>query len=380
MTDNRLREIIERAGSWTSAYVDGDGPRPRVEEESRERAVGDRLLEIGAPAEDADAIAQALGERRGVASPSARIVLASAGEVVLDESFSGARRGPERLVHGPLPLIVPLLRHESDDTRYLVVEASRDSADIRLETATRGTSSRTQVEGDSDDITKVQAGGWSHANFQRYAESTWKRNQAEVAETVREIVRESRPVFVAVAGDVRARQLLIEELGDLEHTQIVEAGAHTHADGADSAKLDDAIASALEDHARDRIQRIRDGALADNGSAGAEGIPAVLAALQQARVEAVVLDNRMLDADEELLALDAAPWVASDESEMLDANLICRTSAAEALARAAVLTDAELVIEEEPASAEDAPREERPVREPLASLRWPDPDDATEGA
>ena len=373
MTRDRLASIIEAPGPWTSAYVDGDGARPQVEEESRERSVRDRLVEIGAPEEDATAIERALGERSGLASPSARVILACGGEIVVDESFTGARRGAERLHHGPLPLILPLVRHEGTDARYLVVEASRDSADIHLLTAARGGASHTQVDGDSDDITKVQAGGWSHANFQRYAENTWKRNQTEVAEAVREIVREHHPAFVAVAGDVRARQLLIESLGDLEQTRIVEADAHTHADGADSAKLDEAIAHALEDHARERIQWIRDGARADNGSAGAAGTRAVVAALQQARVEALVLDNRMLDDDDELLALDAAPWVASDESEMLDANLICRTSAAEAMARAAVLTDAEVLIEEEPASAADAPREDRPIREPLARLRWADP-------
>ncbi|MBP2437292.1 hypothetical protein [Microbacterium amylolyticum] len=52
--------------------------------------------------------------------------------------------------------------------------------------------------------------------------------------------------------------------------------------------------------------------------------------------------------------------------------VVARISAAEALARAAVLTDARVLIEEEDAESEDEPREARPVTEPTALLRWPD--------
>lgn len=371
MSDSRLVELLGRPGPWTCAYVDGTGMLPQVEEEALRRSVRERLEDAGAPAEDASAIESALESRNGLPSPSARVVLVSAGRVELDQGFVGARTGPERLEHGPVPTILPLLRHLSAATRYLVVETSRDGADIRLETSGRGRSdAESEIEGGSGNLTKVQAGGMAHAAYHRYAENVWKHNQDEVATAVSALIREQHPVFVALSGDVRARQLLSEALTDSERDLIVEVDAHTRAEGADSAELDAVIAESIAERTHAAVNDVRDRAATDNGSGGAEGVAEVVAALQQARVETLLLDARMLDDDRTLLALDAAPWVAADESESLGAAVVDSISAAEALARAAVLTDARVLIEEDEPTAEDAPREDRPVRAPVAVLRW----------
>lgn len=89
-------------------------------------------------------------------------------------------------------------------------------------------------------------------------------------------------------------------------------------------------------------------------------------------MDTLLIDGRMLDDERTLLALDAAPWLASDESESLGAAVIANVPAAEALARAAILTDARVLIEDDEPTAEDAPRESRPVRDPIATLRWAD--------
>ncbi|MCE7482998.1 MULTISPECIES: baeRF2 domain-containing protein [Microbacterium] len=372
-SDSRLAEMLGRPGSWTSAYVDGPSALPQVEEEALRRSVRERLEEAGAPAEDAEAIETALAQRNGLPSPSARVVLASAGRVELDQGFVGARTGPERLDHAPVPTLLPLLRHLGAAMRYLVVETSHDGADIRLETSGRGHSDAdVEIEGYTDDLTKVQAGGWSHARYQRYAENTWKQNQDEVAAAVSDLIRQEHPAFVALSGDVRARQLLAEALTDTERELIVEVDAHTRADGADSTELDAAIARSIAERARSAVSDVRDRAAADSGSGGAEGIAEVTAALQQARVETLLLDGRMQDNERTLLALDAPPWVAGDESESLGTAVVARVPAAEALARAAILTHARVLIEDDEPTADGAPRESRPVREPLAVLRWAD--------
>lgn len=373
MSDPRLVKLLSRPGPWSSAYVDGPSVLPQVEEEALRRSVRERLEEAGAPADDAAAIESALASRNGLPSPSARVVLVSAGRVELDQGFVGARIGPERLDHAAVPTLLPLLRHLGAATRYLVVETSRDGADIHLETSGRGRSDAdAEIEGDTDGITKVQAGGWSHAAYQRYAENTWKKNHDEVAASVSDFIRQEHPAFVALSGDVRARQLLTDALTDTERELIVDVDAHTRADGADSTELDAAIARAIAERDRSIIGELHDRAAADSGSGGAEGIAEVTAALQQARVETLLLDGRMLDDERTLLALDAAPWVAAAESESLGAGVLATVQAAEALARAAVLTDAQVLIEDDEPTADDAPREDRPVRDPVAVLRWAD--------
>nr|WP_314841073.1 Vms1/Ankzf1 family peptidyl-tRNA hydrolase [uncultured Microbacterium sp.] len=372
--DTQLSEILQSPGPWTTVYVDGTGDLPQVEEESRRQSVRERLVDdAGAPEEDAAAAEAALAQPNGLPSPSARIVLVQAGEVKLDRSFAGARLGAELIEYGAVPSFVPLLRHASAATRYIVVETSRDGADIRLETSGRGFSDAvTSVEGDTDSLKKVQAGGWAHARYHRYSENVWKHNQKDVATELSTLIREQQPAFVALAGDVRARQLLGEALTDTERELLIEVDANTRADGADSGELDEAIDRAIDERQRQAISDVRDRAATDSGSGGADGVTAVVDALQQARVDTLVLDNRMLDDDSPLLALDGPPWLASDVSERLNTNVLGSIRVADALARAAVLTDARVLIEEDEPLAADEPEQQRPVREPVAALRWAD--------
>lgn len=376
MSDHTLTEILQVSGPWTTAYVDGTGELPQVEEEARHRAVRDQLIdEIGAPEADAQAIENTLGERNGLPSPSARVVIAHDGETVLDRSFVGERLGAERLEHGALPSILPLLRHTASETRYLVVETSRDGADIRLEISGRGGSEReTEIEGDTDEISKVRTGGLGDAKYQNYVENVWKQNQKDVASALSGLIREERPVFVVVSGDVRARQLLAEELTGDERALLVEVDANTRADGADRSALDAAISREVDERRRREIADVRDRAAADDGSGGAEGFAAVIEALQQARVDTLVLDGRLLDDERTLLALDGPPWVVTDVAQRLNTQVLGSIRAAEALARAALLTDARVLIEDDEYAAADERREDRPAREPIASLRWADAD------
>jgi hypothetical protein len=88
-------------------------------------------------------------------------------------------------------------------------------------------------------------------------------------------------------------------------------------------------------------------------------------------VDTLLLDARLADSDETLVALDTQPWIARQRGDELAAGSLGPVQAAEALARAAVLSGARvLVIEDDLPDGE--PRDGRPPAEPLASLRWAD--------
>lgn len=368
-----LTALLERPGPWTYAYVDGPGPEPQVIEERRRDSVQRRLIDSGAPEEDAAVVAAALERKTGLPAPSARYLLADAGEVVLDESIPGPRIGPEAVGHSPVPPLLPLLRDRGSGIRYLVVEAGRGDAEVRLERAGREPEWAAEIEGRTDALPKVQAGGWSQSRYQRTSEEIWKHNQDELAAVVDRLVQQHSPTFVVVSGDVRARQLLKDQFGAAARALVVDVEAHTHAAGADQAPLDAAIQAALEEHLRTAEQRIMEDAAVGSGSTGAHGTEEVVEALRQARVERLLLDARMLESDRRLVALDDSPWVAVEDVDALTAGIVDRIPAAEALARAALLTGAEVVVEEEH-TAEGEAREERPPREPIAVLRWAEAD------
>lgn len=368
-----LSGLLEREGPWTTAYIDGRSALPQVEEEARQETVVNRLEECGAPAVDVAALRQVLPVKSGTPSPSARYLLARDGHVEIDEIFPGERLGAEQIASGPVPEIVPLLRHTVRSVRYLVIETGREGAEVRLERADRHHPEDVEnIDGRDDSLTKVQAGGWSHARYQRAAEEVWKHNQSEVAEVVDRLTREQQPDFIVMAGDVRARQMLQGQLGDAASSLVIDVDAHTRADGADGEGLEAAVADAAEERVRARIAEVTDRASASDGAAGAHGTAAVVEALQQARVETLVIDARLAADEGTLHALDAQPWVAESEAESLDATSLGEIPIAEALVRAAILTGARVLISEEEFSSPEEPRSHASAPEPFAALRWPE--------
>lgn len=368
-----LKELLSTAGPSTVVYIDGPSALPQVEEEALRDVVIDQVRKTGAPAADLQAIEEALPSRDGTPSPSARYLLARNGRIELDLVFPGARLGQERISFGPVPLLLPLLRQLGMSVRYLVVETGREGAEVRLERADRHEPERVEeVDGRADSLTKVQAGGFSHARYQRSAEEVWKHNQSEVAEVVDRLVEQQRPEFIVLAGDVRALQLLREGLGKAASELVTEYEVHTRAEGSDDAGLERTVAEAAERVRSEEIDAVVDRAMADNGSSGAQGVSAVVAALQQARVDALLLDARLGGAERTLHALDAEPWIAEGEPEGLDAGTLDELPVAEALARAAILTGARVLIREERFSAADEPRSDAEPPEPIAALRWAD--------
>ena len=366
---SEITDLLRQRGPWTAAYVDGPGAEPQVVEEKKQDAVRRGLEDSGAPEADAEAIASALRSGTGLPSPSARYLIAKEGQVVLDAPLEGARHGAEITAHGPVPPLRPLLSHQGDDVEYLVVETGREGAQLRWERAGRSSGAPLDIEGRTDALPKVQAGGWSHAKHQRTSEQIWKLNQREVAEAVDQTVREVRPAFIAIAGDVRARQLLIADLAEESRGIAVEVDAHTRAAGSDDGALESRIEEELDHIETDDVATARDRAQTANGRRGAHGIPEIMTALQEAAVDTLVLDERLWDDDRTLDALADVPWV--DDGDRLGVGSLGRIPAADALARAALLTDARVLVEQDDFEEPDEEREQRATREPLAVLRWP---------
>jgi hypothetical protein len=367
-----LARILASDGMWTFAYLDGRGDEPQPAEHSRRHALPDELRKCGVPEPDVQAVDEAVVDDVGIPSPSVIYLLVRDGNAEVVERFVGHRLGPEQVGYARIPPVLPLLRHKAGEVRYVVVEAGREGAHLRVELAGRtGAEEAAEVEGRTDSLPKVQAGGWSHKRYQTHSEEIWKQTQTEVADALEGIVQEQRPSFVVVAGDVRARQLLEDAMSPAVKAITIDVDAHTKADGADAGALDEAIARTVDDHLAKAVTDARDRAATGDGKNGAHGVREVVAALQGAQVDTLVLDARELGADETLEALDAEPWVAIDQNDELAASPVGRVSAAEALARAALLSGATVLVAEDDEPPAGEPMPDRPAPEPFAVLRWP---------
>jgi len=221
------------------------------------------------------------------------------------------------------------------------------------------------VQGDTEFLTKTQSEDDFLANgrYQHHTEEVWKRNEGLVAEAIDEVVRDSGAELLVVTGDVRARQLLIEALSPATLKILTVVPANTRPGGATTDELDADlhrhIASILAADEYDALTRLETGR---NDGLSEIDQAAVIRGLQQSQVDVLIIAPGTMG-DSTLIALDRGPWVAASSEDALGAGELGSVPAADALVRAAILTDARVVV----ASPSELPA----GASACAILRWP---------
>jgi hypothetical protein len=337
----------DRPTTWAYADVSADREDPRGWADSVATATLDALVQAGAPVDDARVLAEELVAPPGVPAPVSRYVLVQGGEVVLSEVLPGPAKAADALGHGPVPDALPLLAHRPVDLTFLVVEVGRDGGGFRVYRFGHGEVQREQqVQGRTDTLHKIQGGGWAHKRMQSHTEELWRQNVGELGDAIDSAVRRHRAGLVVVAGDIRARQLLELELSEETRGLLSVVPTDTRApDAADDAlvsQVEVALARVVAQRVHDALDLLRTHLGRGDGTAVSR-VGEVVAALAAAQVDTLLLDPSAVD-DRTLLALGDAPWVATAPEEALGAEVLAELPAASALARAALLTDARVVL------------------------------------
>lgn len=362
-----LGERLEGGGTWAWAYADvsGNVEDPRRQAALKLRAVEESLRAQGASAEVVDTIAGEFEQEPGIPSPVARYVLVHDGELVLSEVLPGHLHGAEAIGVGAVPDLVPLVAHRPIDLPFLVVQVGKDGGGYRAfrlgHPATADDEER--ISGETFDQHKVKGGfgDWKQPRWQRRTEEVWRQNTAEVAAAVDRAVTRLDPALVVVAGDSQTRPMLLEKLSSKARGLVSEVPGG----GFDETVLGDhtrvALARVLATHRHDLEDLVRTHVGRGDDQA-VTGLGPVVEALQQAQGATVALDAVAIG-DETLLALGAAPWIATTPDRAAGAPVIGPVPAVCALVRAAVLTEAELVLVNAASLPGGAPA--------AALLRWP---------
>ncbi|UUL76781.1 hypothetical protein NG819_03225 [Pseudarthrobacter sp. Fe7] len=172
--------------------------------------------------------------------------------------------------------------------------------------------------------------------------------------------------LIVLAGDIRARGLVKDNLSEASRALVSEVDSHTHTPGADSADLADQVNGRVAELWAWEQQAVMDRLAVQEGQANpesAQGVEAVVHALQQAQVDVLILDDEALS-ERTLLALDKEPWVATAKEEALAAaGILGEVPAPAALLRAAALTDARVLLVPGPVLPQGI--------DVAALLRWP---------
>lgn len=233
---------------------------------------------------------EALGDELHHGAGASAIVLHRRGGPTLIEFIDEPVRDTS-VVEGPLPRLAPLIEARQRAIAHVVVETDRAGADLTAFDGGSVLASRT-VEGETEHIHRGHPGGWSQRRFQQRAENTWEENARVVAAEAAALGRRVGAEVIIVAGEVRARALLVDELDGMHDVPDVVGVESGSPDGvADDVVriLSDRVARRI----RDLAERVRDGA--DDGRAAVDTAK-TLGALGEARVETLLVHDDVDDA------------------------------------------------------------------------------------
>jgi peptide subunit release factor 1 (eRF1) len=269
--------------------MDVEDARQRID--LRWREVEEQLRQAGADPATVAALGAAVAEHTGTGRHGLA-AFGTAGEAVLTQVLPEPPAQP-LVRYGERARVLPLLVALGEQVRWLRVLADRTGADLELDSG----AVQRSVEGTGrHPVHKAAPGGWSQLKHQHSAELTWLHNAKEVAEELARAVDETGPDVVIVAGDLRARQLLVEHLPPAVAARVVQTEAGSRAPGADPEPLDEATERAVEEAVERRHAEVLDGyreGLA-HGLAVA-GLAAVRTPLEWAQVQTLLISPQLPD-------------------------------------------------------------------------------------
>jgi hypothetical protein len=377
-----LRTVLNGTAPTTTVWIDASRADENGghEVQLRWQDLADRLRDLGAPDADIDAVAAAAVAPTGWPDPSARLLVARGGSVVLDEVVGVLPPdGIGQVSFQQLPDVAPLLAAHGGGVPFVVARIDRTGADIDVFSAVDAPpTDSAQVKGRTKHIHKFGGGGWAHLRFQHNTEEAWRKNAEEVAAVVDEKAQAHGVKLLVLGGDQRARTFVAEALPPGSGYDVVEVEGNVRADGASEDQLDAAVESAvaarLTGAVEDAVERLRAARepMHDGTEVGmaAVDVERTVAAFQQGQVAVLLLDAPALRArtlvvgpEPHDIALPGGPRTWQGEAVTVPADL--------ALVRAAVLTDAE--VQPLPAGEHDVPDGA------AALLRWAGPETSPAG-
>lgn len=274
------------------------------------------------------------------------LVVAAADEVLLAEPL----RDPPATSTGSvaaLPRLMPYLADRSQDIPHVVVVADRTGADVLAVSATGAVDSQ-PVEGRSDyPVHRTGRDDWSERHFQLRVENTWEANAKNVADAVRRHVKEISARLVVVAGDVRARQMIADDLGTNHGfaVRLVEEGGR--AAGSSTDALERAVRDEVLRHIWHERRQVLEHLQQNLGRReyAVAGVGAVVDALRAAQADTVILSDDPSSTITAWAGPDATQFGLDDaEAQAFGVTDVQHVRFDSALVRAIVGTGASLLV------------------------------------
>lgn len=376
MNLRQLAPLTAPVGGFATVYLDVSHDSENAEHEGDLRWSEQRstLEKQGADAETLEALDEAVRTARPAVGRSGRVLVARAGELLLDRDLPEPP-DPPRATWSALPDVLPLLLDAPEPTTVVVARVDKNGGEVLMADPADDQPSPEpvdSVEGERYPTHKVRGGGFKHLKMQHTVENTWRSNVSALAERIDRQVSQSGARVLVLAGEAQSRKLLLDNLGERAAgiaTEVEHSGLRS---GGDDSELVDAVTEAARGVATrerhqvlDRFDRLTgrpDGAVA-------LGVAQVLAALRAEQVDTLLVDGDV--AREDLVWIGEQPsHVAQDPAELeaMGAAPVAQVPVDAALLRAAAGTGAVF----HPLGGGRTGLVGRPVPDGVAALlRWP---------
>ncbi len=363
-----LDPLYEQPGPWASVYVDLSRHTENMvrERELTAEAMARQLADQGADEATCRAVRDAVHGLRHSTEPHGRVLFARDGEVMLDPPLARRPMAGSTAHWASLPHTAPLLELAGEDPLCLVAYVDRRGADLELRSAV-GSQDAGTVTGRQWPLHRTSSAEWSERHFQLRVENTWEHNAGEVADALVACQEETRADLVILVGDARERRAVHERLPKHLQDHVMET---EH--GAGSRLLDGEVERIRAEHVRHRAEDDLGRFLAarepgpDGRARAVEGVPAVIEAAREHRIDELLIRPDGPDAQREVWVGENPDQLAVRRTELqaIGEREAWPARADDALLRAAVVTGAP-AISVTPAGDGDAP-----VGGVGALLRW----------
>ena len=334
-----LRHLYQRPLGCASVYLDITRTDLPAKEQIalRWRAAREELARSPVDRATLDALSELITgpahNARGIAA------FACGGEIVFARPMPDPPR-QEIARYGPLPHLMPMLAQSPPAVPHLRVSADRAGGEL-VEVLGQYQTTPARVDGEGWPVHKTSVGGWSQNRYQRSAEEAWRENEKEFAAAVTAAAERTGAELIMVAGDIKARSLLLDHLGHPWADKIVvvdkevPAGSDELADAADQE-----IRRRAGQAARQRLDSVR--TQLGRGRA-AEGWRDVVARLRDTQVGDLLLADDPSSAAKLWFGPDVTQaGMTADEVRERGASEPVQDRADAVLVRELVLTGAEL--------------------------------------
>ncbi|NJQ02858.1 baeRF2 domain-containing protein [Streptomyces zingiberis] len=373
-----LTPVAQRPGPWASVFFDTSRVSQSAlkEQELAAREAAGELAAQGADEATCRTLREALAELPRSGAPG-RALFATGGDVVLDLPLGEPpQSGLPTVSWSPVPRLLPLLEHRSENPRCLVAAIDRRGADFELHDD-YGHEDAGHREGRQWPMHRTKSGAdWSVGHFEFAVEDTWEHNAGVIADALAEAWEETGAQLLVLAGDVRERRAVHDRLAPPLKSAAVETEFGGRAAGARRERLDEAVDEAREHYTRrraaeltDRFRSRRAQVPGDVAHDAAEGVPALVEAAREHRIDSLVIRPDGPDVHREVYVGREPDQIAVRHTDIpyLGDTEPVAVRADDALLRAAAATGAEALLLRRPEDVGD----DLPAGGLGALLRWP---------